>query len=37
MIYIAITVLMGMWAWMIYEIKNAPTYKDGKFIKRKRK
>ena len=36
MIYIALVVLIGMWAWIIYEIKNAPTYKDGKF-KRKRK
>lgn len=37
MIYVAILTVVGIWAWLIWEIRNAPEYKDGKFIKRKRK
>jgi len=26
-------IVVSAWAFVIYEIANAPTYKDGKFIK----
>jgi hypothetical protein len=29
-------IMISAWAFVIYEIVNAPEYKDGKFIKRKK-
>ena len=29
-------IVVSAWGFVIYEIKNAPTEKDGKLIKRKR-